>query len=31
MSILRFQNVSKGFATGTDRVEILRDINLEIA
>ena len=31
MSILRFQNVSKGFGTGTDRVEILRDIDLEIA
>ncbi|MGB3408072.1 MAG: ABC transporter ATP-binding protein [Jannaschia sp.] len=31
MSILSIKNVSKGFGTGTARVDILRDIDLEVA
>ncbi len=31
MSILSFQNVSKGFGTGTHRKEVLQDISLEVA
>ncbi|OWU80632.1 ABC transporter ATP-binding protein [Phaeobacter sp. 22II1-1F12B] len=30
MSILSFNNVSKGFGEGTNRVEVLRDINLDV-
>jgi nitrate/nitrite transport system ATP-binding protein len=30
MSILRFQNVSKGFGTGIERVEVLKGIDLEV-
>ncbi|WP_417243778.1 ABC transporter ATP-binding protein [Celeribacter sp.] len=31
MSILSFQNVSKGFGTGTHRAEVLDNINLDVA
>lgn len=31
MSILSFQNVSKGFGTGTQRAEVLDNINLDVA
>jgi nitrate/nitrite transport system ATP-binding protein len=31
MSILKFDNVSKGFGTGIHRMEVLRNINLEVA
>lgn len=31
MSILSFQNVSKGFGTGTHRNEVLQNINLDVA
>lgn len=31
MSILKFENVSKGFGQGTNRVEVLKDINLEVS
>ncbi|WP_375698472.1 ABC transporter ATP-binding protein [Pseudophaeobacter sp. TrK17] len=31
MSILKFENVSKGFGQGTDRVEVLKDINLDVS
>ncbi|MGJ8583022.1 MAG: ABC transporter ATP-binding protein [Marinosulfonomonas sp.] len=31
MSILSFQNVSKGFGTGLQRKEVLKEINLEVA
>ncbi|MDR6264363.1 ABC transporter ATP-binding protein [Roseobacter sp. N2S] len=30
MSILNFDTVSKGFGTGTHRIEVLRDINLDV-
>lgn len=30
MSILTFENVNKGFGSGTDRAEVLKDINLEV-
>jgi nitrate/nitrite transport system ATP-binding protein len=30
MSILTFTNINKGFGVGTDRTEVLRDINLEV-
>ena len=30
MSILKFENVSKGFGQGTNRVEVLKNINLEV-
>lgn len=30
MSILKLKNVSKGYGTGSQRVEILKDINLEV-
>ncbi len=30
MSILKFENVSKGFGSELDRVDILKDINLEV-
>lgn len=31
MSILKFENVSKGFGQGTNRVEVLKDINLKVS
>ena len=31
MSILKFENVSKGFGQGTNRVEVLKGINLEVS
>jgi len=31
MSILKFENVSKGFGQGTDQVEVLKNINLEVS
>ena len=31
MSILKFENVSKGFGQGTNRVEVLKDINLAVS
>ena len=31
MSILKFENVSKGFGQGTNRVEVLKNINLEVS
>ncbi len=31
MSILKFENVSKGFGQGTNRVEVLKDIDLEVS
>lgn len=31
MSILRFENVNKGFGDGTARAEVLKNINLEVA
>lgn len=31
MSILKFENVSKGFGQGTNRVEVLKHINLEVS
>ncbi|WP_417700308.1 ABC transporter ATP-binding protein [Pseudophaeobacter sp.] len=30
MSILKFENVSKSFGQGTNRVDVLKDINLEV-
>ena len=30
MSLLKFENVSKGFGQGTNRVEVLKNINLEV-
>ncbi|WP_417713998.1 ABC transporter ATP-binding protein [Pseudophaeobacter arcticus] len=31
MSILKFENVSKSFGQGTNRVDVLKDINLEVS
>ncbi|SMY09171.1 ABC transporter ATP-binding protein [Flavimaricola marinus] len=31
MSILTFENVCKGYGQGTDRIEILRDISMQVA